>query len=177
MKEIWKDIPGFEGFYQVSNMGRVRTTGGWCGTVERKPALRALSLTRDGYEKVRLIHGSVDVTRRVHRLVAEAFVPNPEQKPTVNHIDGNKRNNRADNLEWADRHEQLVHAYNHRLKTADVGTTNCNAKLTAEQVREIRRDYVWQSKEYGTVALSRKYGVSNRVIGLVVRGLAYKNVK
>ena len=177
MKEIWKAIPGYDGYYQVSNMGRVRSMGGWCGTAKRRPALRAISLTRDGYEKVRLNHGGLDKTCRIHRLVAEAFVPNPDGKTTVNHIDGNKRNNCADNLEWADRHEQLAHAYFHSLKKPASGSLNGNAKLTAEQVREIRRDYVRQSKEYGTVALARKYGVTNRVIGLVVRGLAYKNIK
>lgn len=177
MDVIWKDIPGFDGFYQVSNTGLVRSTGGWCGTAKRRPALRSISLTRDGYEKVRLNCGGVDVTRRIHRLVAEAFIPNPDNKPTVNHIDGNKRNNNVSNLEWANRHEQLCHAYNHNLKSPEAGVKNANAKLSAEQVREIRRDYVRQSKEYGTVALSKKYGVTNRVIGLIVRGLAYKDVK
>lgn len=177
MKEVWKDIPGFDGFYQVSNLGRVRSTGGWCGTAKRKPLIRSISLTKDGYEKVRLIYKEIDVTRRIHRLVAELFVPNPDGKPTVNHIDGNKRNNNASNLEWADRHEQLYHAYAHGLKKPIGGPESKNAKLTADQVREIRQTYVRQSKEFGTVALSKKYGVTNRVIGLVVRGLTYKEIK
>lgn len=177
MKELWKDIPGFDGFYQISNLGRVRSAGGWCGTAKRHPIIRSNSLTRDGYEKVRLVRGNKDVTRRIHRLVAQAFIPNPENKTTVNHIDGNKLNNIVSNLEWADRHEQLFHAYGLGLKQPAPGTMNCNAKLTADQVREIRQSYVRQSKEFGTVALAKKYGVSNRVIGLIVRGLAYKNVK
>lgn len=177
MEELWKDIPGFDGFYQISNYGRVRSSGGWCGSAKRSSIIRSASLTRDGYEKVRLVRGTKDITCRIHRLVAQAFVPNPEHKTTVNHIDGDKRNNRADNLEWADRHEQLVHAYNNGLKTPNTGTTNCNAKLTAEQVKEIRSIYIRQSKEFGTVALAKKYGVSNRVIGLIVRGLSYKDVK
>lgn len=168
MAEIWKDIEGFNGFYQVSNMGRVRNYRG---------KLRALSYTHDGYAKVRLLHEDKDLTCRVHRLVAQAFIPNTENKETVNHIDGDKHNNRVTNLEWIDRREQMNHAYRLGLKRSRFGDKNCNAKLTADQVREIRATYVRQSKEFGTVALGRKYGVTNRVIGLIIRGLAYKNIK
>ena len=167
MNEIWKDVDGFNGFYQVSNLGRVKSVN----------KIRKLHKTQDGYYKVRLQHGDVDKTCRVHRLVAEAFIPNLHNKETVNHIDGNKENNHVTNLEWNDRHEQLQHAYDLNLKKADKGSSNCNAALTDEQVREIRKVYVRQSKEFGTVALGRKYGVSDRVIGLVVRGLSYTNVK
>ncbi|MEG6615375.1 NUMOD4 motif-containing HNH endonuclease [Peptococcaceae bacterium 1198_IL3148] len=175
--EIWKDIEGFEGFYQISNYGRVKSLGGWCGTAKRKERIRAVHLTHDGYEKVRLIHGGKDKTVRVHRLVAEAFIPNPENKDTVNHKDGNKRNNHVSNLEWVDRSEQMIHAYKLGLKTSRVGSKNKNAKLTAEQVREIRNSYIPYSREFGTVALAKKYGVTNRVIGLIVRGKSYENVK
>lgn len=170
MKETWKDIEGFEGLYQVSDLGRVRSLG-------IRGRIRSLSLTKDGYPKVRLIHKGKDKTARVHRLVAEAFIPNPEGKDTVNHIDGNKENNRVSNLEWVDRSEQMYHAYRLGLKPSMGGTNNTQAKLTAEQVKEIRRDYVRQSQEFGTVALAKKYGVTNRVIGLVVNGKSYKNVE
>lgn len=177
MKEEWKDVKGYEGFYQISNLGRVKSLGGWCGTAKRKEKIRAKSLTRDGYEKVRLIHQGKDKTMRVHRLVAEAFIPNPENKDTVNHIDGDKRNNVVSNLEWIDRAEQMIHAYNLGLKTSRIGSDNSNSKLTDEQVREIRKSYIPYSKEFGTVALAKKYGVTNRVIGLIVKNKAYKNVK
>lgn len=177
MKKEWKDVKGYEGFYQISNSGIVKSLGGWCGTAKRKEKIRSTSLTHDGYVKVRLIHQGKDKTMRVHRLVAEAFIPNPENKDTVNHIDGNKQNNIVSNLEWANRTEQMIHAYKLGLKTSRIGSKNSNAKLTDEQVREIRKLYVPQSKEFGTVALGKKYGVTNRVIGLIVNGKAYKNVK
>jgi len=177
MKEEWKDIEGYEGFYQISNLGQVKSRGGWCGTAKRKEKIRSTSLTRDGYVKVRLLYQGKDKTMRVHRLVAEAFVFNPENKDTVNHIDGNKQNNIVSNLEWLDRTEQMFHAYKLGLKTSRVGSQNTNAKLADEQVREIRKSYVPYSKECGTVALAEKYGVTNRVIGLIVKNKAYKNVK
>lgn len=177
MKEEWKDIKGYEGFYQISNFGRVKSLGGWCGTAKRKEKIRSTSLTHDGYVKVRLIHQGKDKTMRVHRLVAETFIPNPKNKNTVNHIDGNKQNNTVSNLEWVDRTEQMLHAYNLGLKTSRTGSNNSNAKLTDEQIREIRKAYIPYSKEFGTVALAKKYGVTNRVIGLIVKNKAYKNVK
>lgn len=177
MKEEWKDIEGYEGFYQISNLGRVKSLGGWRGTAKRKEKIRSTSLTRDGYVRVRLIHQGKDKTMRVHRLVAEAFIPNPEGKDTVNHIDGNKQNNTVSNLEWNDRTEQMLHAYALGLKPSRVGSHNSNAKFTDEQVREIRKTYIPYSKEFGTVALAEKYGVTNRVIGLIVKNKSYKNVK
>ena len=177
MNEQWKDVKGFEGAYQVSNFGRVKSLGGWRGSAKRKERILAIHLTKDGYARVRLQHNGKDVTARVHRLVAEAFIENPKNKETVNHIDGDKTNNNVLNLEWTDRSEQMVHAYKLKLKTSRVGSYNANAKLSEEDVREIRKSYVRYSKSAGTVALAKKYGVTNRVIGLIVRNKAYKNVK
>lgn len=177
MQEVWRDIEGYDGFYQISNLGRVKSRGKQCAVSEKKEIIRAMSLTRDGYVKVRLLHRGKDKTVRVHRLVAAAFLPNPDNKPTVNHIDGNKQNNVIGNLEWADRAEQMTHAYALGLKAPLCGSAQPNAKLTDEQVREIRALYVPHDRRRGTVALSQKYGVSNRVIGLILRGMSYQNVK
>ena len=168
MKEEWKDIKGFEGAYMISNTGKVLSIPRK-GTKHREPKLRSLSLTHDGYVKVRLLYNGKDQTRRVHRLVAEAFIPNPLNKETVNHIDGNKENNCVENLEWADRNEQMVHAYNNGLKKP----VHTNRKFTDEQAEEIRKEYVRRSKEHGTVALAKKYGVNNTTIGMIVRGIHY----
>lgn len=73
-------------------------------------------LNSDGYPQVKLTHAGKKITTRVHRLVAESFIPNPDNKETVNHIDGNKQNNDHSNLEWADRSEQMIHAYDIGLK-------------------------------------------------------------
>lgn len=176
MIEIWKDIESFDGFYQISNLGRVKSVSRKIGTCYRKERIRSLSLTKDGYVKLRLSYCGKDVTMRVHRLVAEAFIPNSNNKETVNHKDGNKLNNCVDNLEWADRSEQMYHAYKLSLKKSVQGAENTQSKLTDEQVKEIRKSYVRYSKEFGTVALAKKFNVTNRVIGLIVRNLSYKNV-
>ena len=175
--EIWKDIEGFDGFYQVSNTGSVRSRGGVDGRERGGWRMRKLSVNRDGYLKVRLVYKGRDMTKRVHSLVAEAFIPNPCGLETVNHKDGDKTNNNVDNLEWADRHYQMIHAYKHGLKKAQAGSDNCQSKLTDDDVRYIRKHYKRQSREYGTVALGKRFGVSDRVIGLIVRGLSYKNAR
>ena len=178
MIEEWKDIPNFEGCYQVSNFGNVRSfSNSHKGFKRNEPKMRALSLTHDGYQKVRLLANGKDITVRIHRLVAEMFVPNPNGKETVNHIDGNKQNNRSDNLEWADRKEQLDHAYRTGLRSAKEGCENALSKLTPEQVNAIRAEYKKGSREFSSVKLGKKYGVSHRVVLLIVKGKSYRNIK
>ena len=105
MEEIWKDIEGYEGLYQVSNLGRVRSLDRMVeysdGTkrLHRGRVLKAAA-DKDGYDRVILSTPSGHKNRLVHRLVAQAFIPNPEHLPEVNHKDENKRNNVVSNLEW-----------------------------------------------------------------------------
>lgn len=105
--EVWKDIPDYPN-YEVSSFGRVRS----------KRTLHVLSQGLDGrgnYLHVNLWKNNKGKSINTHRLVATAFVSNPENKPEVNHIDGNKQNNRADNLEWVTMEENRQHASKHGL--------------------------------------------------------------
>lgn len=163
--EIWKDIKGLEGKYQVSNLGRVRSVDRMTAGGFKKGKILRPNYTKDGYTQNNL----GGTTKRVHRLVAEAFLDNPENKPTVNHIDGNKNNNRVDNLEYSTLKEQMHHAYQKGLKKRVL----TNRKLKKEDVEFIKANYKKHSTEYGSVALSKKYGVSHRVILLVVKGESY----
>ena len=174
MIEEWREIEGFDGFYQISNTGKVRSQGDNRGNKSGKWRLRSLSKTHDGYLKVRLIHKKKDKTCRVHVLVARAFIPNPDNFDTVNHKDGDKTNNHVDNLEWTNRSQQMIHAYQNGLKKAVRGSENSQAKLTDDDVRYIRTHYKRQSREFGTVALGKKFGVTNVVIGKIIRGETYK---
>lgn len=123
MKEIWKDIEGFEGYYQVSNLGRVRSVdrvvtqfNGWANAKRpTKGRIRTITKQTQGYSQVGLCKNGVQKSYRLNRLVAKAFVPNPDNKLYVNHIDGNKDNNRADNLEWVTNSENIMHAYKNGL--------------------------------------------------------------
>lgn len=177
MKEIWKEIEGYNGFYQVSNLGNVKSVGGQIGSAIRKPRVLKQSLTADGYPKVRLQRDGKDKTVTVHRLVAMHFVPNPNNEETVNHIDGNKTNNVYSNLEWTNRSGQMIHAYKLNLKTSRVGSSNSNAKLTPDEVRYIRAKYKKNDREFGSSALGRKFGVTHRVITLIANGETYKDVQ
>lgn len=113
MKEEWKPIEGTDGTYEVSNSGKIRSNN-YLGHGGQKE----LSLAKDqkGYLRVRIFMDGIRKTVKVHREVAKAFIPNPNNKPEVNHKDGNKENNRVDNLEWSTSLENTLHAYKTGLK-------------------------------------------------------------
>ena len=120
MREIWKDIEGYQGYYQISNYGRVKSLdrfrkNGSSGYIHKEKILKQ-SLTTTGYLKVELCINKFRKSMKVHRLVAKAFIDNPENKPDVNHKDGNPLNNHLSNLEWCTERENINHAINLGLK-------------------------------------------------------------
>lgn len=110
MQEIWKDIKGYEGLYKVSNMGRVK----------RVSRDRILKNNNDIYSKVILSKNGYIKSKYVHRLVAETFIANPENKPQVNHIDEDKTNNAVSNLEWPTNSENI----NYGMRNEKAGKAN-----------------------------------------------------
>lgn len=115
MKEIWKDIPEWYGKYQVSNMGNVRKSGKIITRIDGirmtiPPKNMKTQIGPDGYPKLTLHRGDQYRTYTVHRLVATTFIPNPNNKPEVNHINGVKSDNCVENLEWVTRSENYIHS-------------------------------------------------------------------
>lgn len=120
MTEIWKDVEGFDGRYQVSSWGKVRSAKGILSPYRNKK----------GYLKIDLNMNGKRYKRRVSRLVAEAFIPNPYGLPQVNHKDGNKENNSISNLEWCTNKENYDHAM--KMKNGEyteIRTENVNIIL------------------------------------------------
>lgn len=116
--EEWRDIPGWEGLYQVSDEGQVRVIGGRQGAIDKK--LQNLKIRGCGYVYANLSRSHKKAQVGVHRLVAMAFIPNPENKPQVNHIDGDKTNNAVSNLEWVTQEENCSHSHRIGLHDEDI---------------------------------------------------------
>lgn len=135
----------------------------------------------DGYYFIRVCWGGKTngksnhtYQRRVHRLVAECFIDNPKDYREVNHIDGNKHNNCIDNLEWCTRSYNVKHAFDHNLKTPSYGENNGRAKLTKEQVLEIRKLY--QNGDKTIYRIAKDYGMSWSMIKLIVNNKNWINI-
>jgi hypothetical protein len=162
--EEWKDIEGYEGLYQVSNHGRVKSF-----KYGKEKILKG-SITTKGYLQVYL-HKDNKIKRfNGHRLIAIHFIPNPDNKPQVNHIDGNKLNNNISNLEWNTQSENLNHAFDTGLKISVKGEHHVLSKLTEEEVLEIRRS------DLKRVELAKIYNVHISLIHRIKRNECWKHI-
>lgn len=181
--EVWKDIKGFEGYYQVSNKARVRSVdriidgvNQWGKiTFSRKSIIRKGSISRSGRRRVNLYRDGTMKTIPIHRLVATAFVPNPKGYNIVNHKDGNPLNNLPDNLEWCTASHNTRHAYEMGLAKGRPGEQHHNAKLNEDQVNRIR--VMHKSGKYTVSILSEKFNISQSQIHRIIHYKRWKNGK
>lgn len=128
MEEIWKDIKDYEGLYQVSNLGRVKslskTLWNGVGYFESKERILVPGKDKDGYLQVGLYKNKKRKSFKIHRLVGQHFILNEENKPEINHKDGDKQNNNVNNLEWVTSSENSTHAYKAGLLKIKKGKEN-----------------------------------------------------
>lgn len=169
MKEIWKQIEGGYEEYQVSNFGQIKSLK------NKTEKILHLDKDRHGYMNVKLCKNGTVKKFKVHRLVAMAFIENPNGFPEINHKDGNKENNFVENLEWVTRSQNIRHAFDTGLKSPSIsgcvqyhkpsyGESNGSHKLTRQDVNDILEAYIPRDPIFGGRALARKYGVGTTTI-------------
>jgi DNA polymerase III alpha subunit len=162
MKEIWKDIKGYENLYQISTKGRIRKKGWYNKKRINKPILLHINIIKSGYCYAHLYKRNDKKSRKarqIHKLVAQAFIPNPLNKPEINHLDGNKQNNYIKNLTWVTKSENVRHS--HRIGLLSSETF---AKITRNTVDKIRNLYPL----YNQYELAKKFDISQTQVNRIL---------
>ena len=156
--EIWKDIQGYEGYYQISNLSKIKSlrNNRLLNIFKGSLGYMQITLSKEGKYKVHL----------VHRLLAIAFIPNFENKPQINHIDGVRFNNSLSNLEWCSCSENALHAHRIGLHKRPNGMNAPNRKLDIKDVELIRENY--KNKKFNQRELSEIFNVCNGHISDII---------
>ena len=174
--EIWKDVVGFEGRYQVSNKGRVKSLDREIKTVNGsyiwKGRLLSASKIKNRYPNVALCNYGKPRSYEIHRLVGLAFIENPLNKRIVNHINGIKNDNRVENLEWVTHQENMAHAIKTGLINQN-GENSVLSKFTKDDIIKIRKRY---SEGVSAYRIAKDLGfVCKATIWNIVKGITYKH--
>lgn len=177
--EIWKNIPKFKNEYQISDMGRIRSVlkvivKSDNSKYTRRSKVLKPDIKHDGYARGAVSLVGKMIPYKIHRLVAIAFIPNPENKKTVNHINGIKTDNRAVNLEWNTQQENVTHSHKHGLAYILKGSEIGNSILKENQVVEIRAKFV--PRIYTRKKLANEYGVTEATIKDILGGRTWKHL-
>lgn len=143
MQEIWKDVKNYEGLYQISNLGRVKSLKTWIrqynNYVEKERLLKPC-VNSAGYYIVVLYKDKHKKTFSLHRLIAQAFIPNPNNYPQINHIDGNKKNFNINNLEWCTQSYNMIHAFKNGLEKPSKPMLNKKGELNPLSKKVLQYD-------------------------------------
>ena len=179
--EIWKPVVNYEDSYEVSSLGRVRSVDRHVPTFNgrrfSKGKMKDFKHDKDGYCVVHLYRNQKCDSSYVHRVVAKSFIPNPENKPQVNHIDGIKTNNTIENLEWCTGLENCHHSWKYLNRNNwHMKGELCNfSKLKLENVKFIRANY--NKKFLNQKALSKMFNVSNSLISQIIKNKIWQEQK
>lgn len=165
-----KLIEGFEERYTVNTNGEVFSLS---YRNSRKKKRMCEQLNMYGYSIVQLTNKNGRRPYKVHRLVAKTFIPNPKNKPTVNHINGNKEDNRVENLEWATIAENQKHAYRTGIKNTS-GENNGNSKYTKHQIRKLK---TMHKEGYSYSEISRACNISKKYVQQIIREKRWPHIK
>lgn len=173
--EVWKAIPGYEGYYEASNTGVIRSVDrlvphGIHGTCKQTGRVLKYALDAKGYPRVALSDGTKLRTYTIHRLIALTFMGLRPEGYQINHISGIKTDNSTTNLEYCTQSENALHSFRLGLQKPKPGSTNHMAKLNEDQVKTIRAIAVRGGRYYGRKELARRFGVSESTIKEVVTG-------
>lgn len=163
MTEKWKDIAGYEGLYQVSNLGRIKSLS---NRSNHKNEIIMKEHIVTGYSQVVLTKNGKGKNFKVHRLVAFAFIRNPYEFPEVNHINGNKQDNRVSNLEWVTTSQNVNHAFATGLNRARKGAENKRSKTVVQMSLEDAEIQIF----HGMREAERKTGISHFEISACCSG-------
>lgn len=173
--EKWKDIQGFNGYYQVSNKGRVRSFRYKASKKGRRdnPVMLKPNKKKNGYVQYGLTKNGATKTFTAHRLVAIAFLPNKDDKLQINHIDGIKHNNNVENLEWCTASHNRKHAFKIGLSSMD-GENHPQSKLTREDVLDIRNAYRLNCFTHQDIADA--YGIGRKAVTKIINRQRWKHI-
>lgn len=167
-KEIWRIVKNYPD-YMVSNKGRVKSL------VYRKERMLKPGYGSNGYLTVGLTKNKKRITNTVHRLICQVFIPNPENKPETNHINGIKTDNRIENLEWCTRSENAIHSYKNGLQKPKQGEDRWNSSLSNNNVLNIKR--LLRDSKFTQTKIGVLFGVSPDVIHSISKNINYSSIK
>jgi len=178
-EEIWKEVKNYEGIYEVSNIGNVRSLDNYIDNKHgsksfKKGRVLKKFISVKGYLQTSLSKKTIRFNTGIHRLVAIAFIENTDNKPQVNHIDGDKNNNNYYNLEWCTNSENQIHAVKNNLCNHNLGEKHHNSKLTNYEVKTARRMH---ELGWNNITLSRHYNISAPAMSKILRNETYINIK
>jgi hypothetical protein len=175
--ETWKDVPGWEGLYAVSDLGRVKSlkrpmVSPNPGITYYKDKILRQQHVRNEYLRARLCRDGKVFNFLLHRLVGLSFIPNEKGYKEINHIDGCKHNNKKDNLEWCNRSQNIQHAFDTGLAKGIKGF-KWAAKLTKKQVIKIK---ILLEKDIDHAYISESFGISRRTVRDIKSGRTWSDV-